>query len=124
MVKYEIHNLFYRFSTRSDFLNFDKFYIEIFSIRKDYRDGTVSPKSILHTHTMNNKLPRPIYHTEEKKPERVFKSVLELNGVFYTTTHWDANKGFAEQSSAIVALEELGVDYKSIKDWIACKSKK
>jgi hypothetical protein len=93
-------------------------------IRKDYRDGTVSPKSILHTYSMDNKLSRPVYRTEEKRPERVFKSVLEFNGAFYTNTQWDINKPFAEQSAAIVALEELGVDYKSIKEWFGSKAKK
>jgi hypothetical protein len=62
---------------------------------------------------MDNKLPKPIYRTEEKLPERAFKSVLEFNGVFYTTPHWDVNKQFTEQSAALAALETLGINYKS-----------
>jgi hypothetical protein len=64
----------------------------IFLNRKDYRSGTVTPKSILHTHTMAKNIPRPVYKTEEKKPERVYKSVVEISdgttSKFYTAPYW------------------------------------
>lgn len=56
--------------------------------RKDFPKGNISPKSILHTFTLENDLPRPIYKTEEKKPERVFNSVVQVNNVLYTTPYW------------------------------------
>jgi hypothetical protein len=73
----------------------------------------MTPKSILHTFTIENDLPRPIYRTEEKNPERVYKSVVEVNKVFYTTPQWEPSKQLTEQAAAIVCLEILGVDYKS-----------
>lgn len=56
--------------------------------RKDYREGHITPKSILHTWTMESDLPRPVYSTEEKKPERVYKSIVEVNNIQYTTCYW------------------------------------
>jgi hypothetical protein len=48
----------------------------------------MSPKSILHTMTMEMDLPKPVYRTETKIPERVYKSVVEVNNAFYTTPYW------------------------------------
>ena len=66
--------------------------ILFFLNRKDYRSGTVTPKSILHTYTMAKNIPRPVYKTEEKKPERVYKSVVEISdgtaSKFYTAPYW------------------------------------
>jgi hypothetical protein len=56
--------------------------------RKDFKDGSVTPKSILHTYTLDNNLKKPIYITEEKKPERVYKCAVEVNDVIYTTPNW------------------------------------
>ena len=47
-----------------------------------------TPKSILHGYTIKNNLPRPIYKTVEKKPERVYKSNLEMDNVIYNTPYW------------------------------------
>ena len=71
----------------------EKAKITIFFLnRKDYRSGTVTPKSILHTYTMAKNIPRPVYKTEEKKPERVYKSVVEISdgtaSKFYTAPYW------------------------------------
>jgi hypothetical protein len=49
---------------------------------------TVSPKSILHAYSYDRVLVKPVYKTEEKKPERIYKSVLEFNGYFYTSPFW------------------------------------
>lgn len=56
--------------------------------RKDFRRGHLTPKSILHTFTLENDLPKPVYRTEEKLPERVFRSVVEVNNMCYTTPDW------------------------------------
>ena len=56
--------------------------------RKDYKNGSDSPKSILHAYALENSIPKPKYHTFERKPERVYKSWVELSGVYYTTPNW------------------------------------
>jgi hypothetical protein len=63
---------------------------------------------------------------QEMKPQRIFRSVLDFNGHSYTTTSWYAtrlspphpqpllrrekNKQLAEQGSAIVCLQSIGID--------------
>ncbi len=56
--------------------------------RKDFADKVVSPKMILHQYSRDNEFSKPIYKTEEKKPERIYKAVVEFNGVFYTSPFW------------------------------------
>lgn len=51
----------------------------------DKRD---TPKSILHSHTHKMDFARPVYRTEEKLPQRIFKSAVEVNNVIYTTPYW------------------------------------
>ncbi len=68
-------------------LYFQIIFIKIL-FRKDFKDGSVTPKSILHTYTLDNNLKKPIYITEEKKPERVYKCAVEVNDVIYTTPNW------------------------------------
>ncbi len=51
-------------------------------------DKVVSPKMILHQYSRDNEFSKPIYKTEEKKPERIYKAVVEFNGVFYTSPFW------------------------------------
>ncbi|CAF1027287.1 unnamed protein product [Brachionus calyciflorus] len=80
--------------------------------KKDFREGVYTPKSILNAYTIQNKLPKPIYRTEEKLPEKVYKSTLEYNDFFYTTPYWEPNKKHTEQAAAMVCLESLGISYK------------
>ena len=47
-----------------------------------------TPKSLLHTYTMKMNWSRPVYKTEEKGPQRVFKSSVEVNNVVYATPYW------------------------------------
>ncbi len=47
-----------------------------------------TPKSILHGYTMKMNWPKPVYKTEEKRPERVYKSMVEVNNVLYATPYW------------------------------------
>lgn len=75
-----------------------------------------TPKSILHGYSIQHRLPRPIYTTVEKKPERVYKSSLEFNNVIYSTPYWELNKQNTEQACAIVCLEILKVDYGGYKE--------
>ncbi|RNA20300.1 tRNA-dihydrouridine(20) synthase [NAD(P)+]-like [Brachionus plicatilis] len=80
--------------------------------KKDFREGTHTPKSILNAYVIHHGLPKPIYRTEEKLPEKVFKSVLEFNNGFYTTPYWESNKKYTEQAAAMVCLDSIGVSYK------------
>ncbi len=47
-----------------------------------------TPKNILHAYAKKMNWPSPIYKTEEKRPERVYKSMVEVNNVFYATPYW------------------------------------
>ncbi|CAF2033922.1 unnamed protein product [Rotaria magnacalcarata] len=78
-------------------------------IRSDYT-ATLTPKSILTAYFIQTRKDKPIYHTEELKPQRIFRTVLEFDGQRYTTSTWEKSKQLAEQGSAIVCLQSLGVD--------------
>ncbi|CAF5139109.1 unnamed protein product, partial [Rotaria sp. Silwood1] len=78
-------------------------------IRSDYT-STMTPKSILNAYCIHANIDKPIYHTEELKPQRIFRSILDFNGKRYTTTTWEKSKQLAEQGSAIVCLESIGID--------------
>lgn len=68
-----------------------------------------TPKSILHTWTIHNNIAKPVYKTETKLPERVYKSTLELDNIFYETPYWEVNKQLTEQAVAMVCIEYLGI---------------
>ncbi|CAF4133960.1 unnamed protein product [Rotaria sp. Silwood2] len=78
-------------------------------IRSDYT-STMTPKSILNGYSIQANIDKPVYHTEELKPQRIFRSVLDFNGQHYTTTTWEKSKQLAEQGSAIVCLQSIGID--------------
>jgi len=78
-------------------------------IRSDYT-STLTPKSILNAYCIQAHIDKPVYHTEELKPQRVFRTVLDFNGQRYSTTSWEKNKQLAEQGSAIVCLQSIGID--------------
>ena len=85
---------------------------------------TVSSFSHPHPHSQI-----AVRFQQEMKPQRIFRSVLDFNGHSYTTTSWYAtrldsprhphlllllrrekNKQLAEQGSAIVCLQSIGID--------------
>lgn len=41
--------------------------------------------------------------------EKLFRSVVTLNGQSYTTGYWEKNKKFAEQGAALAAMLCLGL---------------
>lgn len=51
------------------------------------------------------KLPKYETHQEEK----LFQTILTFNGNKYTSSFWEKNKKFSEQSAALVCLFSLGV---------------
>ena len=74
-----------------------------------------TPKSLLHTWTIHNELEKPVYTTETKLPERVYKSTLKLDNILYETPYWETNKQLTEQAVAMVCIEYLGIDSSKIK---------
>jgi len=82
-------------------------------IRSDY--PSLTPKSILSTYALQKDIDKPIYRTEELRPQRIFRTILEFNGHRYATSSWEKSKQFAEQGSAMVCLESLGIDITKAK---------
>lgn len=65
------------------------------------------PKLRIHVHAMKKKLDQPLYKTQQE--DKLFRSVLTLDGCQYASTYWEKNKRFAEQGAALVALLRLGL---------------
>lgn len=71
------------------------------------------PKLRIHTYAMKRDLDQPVYKTQQE--DKLFRSVLTLDGVQYASTYWEKNKRFAEQGAALVAMLHLGfVDEESL----------
>ncbi|CAF1188313.1 unnamed protein product, partial [Didymodactylos carnosus] len=83
-------------------------------IRSNYTSCD-TPKSALNSYCIKEKLKRPIYRTEEMKPQRIFRTILELDNKRYTTTTWEKNKQQAEQGAAMVCLNSIGIDHLRLK---------
>lgn len=65
------------------------------------------PKMRIHTHAMKMNLEQPLYKTQQE--DKLFRSVLTLDGSQYASTYWEKNKRFAEQGAALVAMLNLGL---------------
>ncbi|CAF1303736.1 unnamed protein product [Adineta steineri] len=83
-------------------------------VRSEY-PASMTPKSILNAYCIQAHVDKPIYHTEELKPQRIFRTVIDFDGKRYSTASWEKNKQLAEQGSAIVCLQSIGVDLKKAK---------
>jgi len=75
-------------------------------VRSSFKDCEL-PKTRLYTWCRKEKLPNPVYEMEYK--EKLFKSVVTVNGKKYTTSKWEKNKKSAEQAAALVGLHEIGI---------------
>ncbi|XP_065057054.1 tRNA-dihydrouridine(20) synthase [NAD(P)+]-like isoform X2 [Rhopilema esculentum] len=76
---------------------------------------TITPKMILFEHTRKSNLPPPKYTTETNS-DRLFKSVLTVDGRKYGTLTWEKSKQATEQAAAMVYLKHHGLsDGKKIK---------
>ncbi|OWR51132.1 putative tRNA-dihydrouridine synthase [Danaus plexippus plexippus] len=84
----------------------DVFQMKVCFIRANYNDLNL-PKSQLHAWVGKNGYKVPTYETHQV--EKLFRSILTLNGKKYTSTFWEKNKKFAEQGAALVALYHLGL---------------
>ena len=49
----------------------------------------------------------PKYHTWQK--DKMFRSIVIVNGEAYSSESWEKNKRYSEQAAAIVALHCLGI---------------
>ncbi|KAK4878980.1 hypothetical protein RN001_007126 [Aquatica leii] len=76
-------------------------------IRASYVRDADLPKSMLIAWCNKNKCKSPSYETIHE--DKLFKSVLTLNGKKYSSTFWEKNKRFAEQGAALVCLCSLGL---------------
>lgn len=65
------------------------------------------PKVMIHNYAMKNKLSKPIYET--KREDRLYYSMLTLNGEKYSSLVWDKDKKHAEQNAALVCAHRLGL---------------
>lgn len=74
--------------------------------RAHYTDKTL-PKTILHVYAIKNDKEQPSYQTQQQ--DRLFRSIMTFDQKQYTSTYWEKNKKFAEQSAALVGLLHLGL---------------
>lgn len=65
------------------------------------------PKLRLHAHAMKNSVEQPIYETHQQ--DKLFRSIVTLDGKKYASTYWEKNKRFAEQGAALVCLLHIGL---------------
>ncbi|XP_049857294.1 tRNA-dihydrouridine(20) synthase [NAD(P)+]-like [Schistocerca gregaria] len=75
--------------------------------RNDYASDTDLPKTRLLMWSRKQGLKQPIYNTQQE--EKLFKSVVTLNGKKYSSSYWEKNKRRAEQSAALTCLCELEI---------------
>ncbi|XP_072936780.1 tRNA-dihydrouridine(20) synthase [NAD(P)+]-like [Epargyreus clarus] len=75
-------------------------------IRANFNDLNL-PKTQLHVWAGRNGCKLPTYETQQV--EKLFRTILSFKGKKYTSTFWEKNKKFAEQSAALVCLYYLGV---------------
>ena len=71
--------------------------------------GDLTPKVILFAWTRKQGLEQPFYESIENE-ERVFNSIVTVNGEKYTSSSGDKSKKSSEQLAALVCLRCLGVD--------------
>ncbi|XP_067007933.2 tRNA-dihydrouridine(20) synthase [NAD(P)+]-like [Anabrus simplex] len=76
-------------------------------LRSVYANDVDLPKSKLLIWARKNGLGQPRYDTQQR--DKLFKSVLTLNGSKYSSSCWEKNKRWAEQGAALVCLCSLGV---------------
>lgn len=86
--------------------------MEVTYNRKLY--GNITPKCVLFDWTRKNELKQPFYESVENA-ERIFKSVVTVNGEKYTSLSGDKSKKSAEQLAALVCLNYLGIDDGKLK---------
>ncbi|XP_044742530.1 tRNA-dihydrouridine(20) synthase [NAD(P)+]-like [Chrysoperla carnea] len=76
-------------------------------IRRNFIEDTDLPKSKLLVYTTKNGLPKPKYETIQE--DKLFRSIVTVNGKKYSSSFWEKNKKFAEQGAALVCACFLGL---------------
>lgn len=76
-------------------------------LRSLYTSDVDLPKTKLLTWARARGLKHPIYTTQQE--DKLFKSVVTLDGKKYGSSYWEKNKRRAEQGAALVCLCAIGV---------------
>ena len=63
--------------------------------------------TLLNRMKYGDKHGNPKYHTWQK--DKMFRSIVIVNGEAYSSESWEKNKRYSEQAAAIVALHCLGI---------------
>lgn len=69
-----------------------------------------TPKSVLYEWTRKRNIHPPSYNTIQRKKDKMFKSILTVEDQRYSSSLWEKNKRFAEQSAAMVALSVRNIN--------------
>lgn len=65
------------------------------------------PKTKLLMWTRRNHIGQPVYDTVQE--DKLFQSIVTVDGKKYSSSYWEKNKKWAEQSAALVCLITLGL---------------
>ncbi|XP_055523918.1 tRNA-dihydrouridine(20) synthase [NAD(P)+]-like [Wyeomyia smithii] len=76
-------------------------------IRVNYNDDKDLPKSKLYIYTVKNNLKIPKYEVIHK--DKLFKAIVLVGDNKYSSSFWEKNKKYAEQSAALTCLLQLGI---------------
>ncbi|GAB1864745.1 tRNA-dihydrouridine synthase 2-like [Camponotus japonicus] len=76
-------------------------------LRNSYTTDSELPKTRLLKWTKENRKKMPIYNTRQE--DKLFCSVVTVDGRKYGSSFWEKNKKWAEQGAALVCLYFLGV---------------
>ncbi|XP_033209620.1 tRNA-dihydrouridine(20) synthase [NAD(P)+]-like [Belonocnema kinseyi] len=85
----------------------DVTYIRCAFIRNNYPNDIELPKTRLLKWTKENRKKMPAYETQNA--DKLFRSVVLVDGRKFGSLFWEKNKKFAEQGAALVCLCSLGV---------------
>ncbi|XP_070161680.1 tRNA-dihydrouridine(20) synthase [NAD(P)+]-like [Polyergus mexicanus] len=76
-------------------------------LRNNYTTDSELPKTRLLKWTKENRKKMPIYNTRQE--DKLFCSIVTVDGRKYGSSFWEKNKKWAEQGAALVCLYFLGV---------------
>ncbi|OAD54784.1 tRNA-dihydrouridine(20) synthase [NAD(P)+]-like [Eufriesea mexicana] len=76
-------------------------------LRNNYITDVELPKTILYKWTQTQSKNVPNYNTQRK--EKLFRSIVTVDGRRYGSSFWEKNKKWAEQGAALACLFSLGL---------------
>ncbi|XP_011687505.1 PREDICTED: tRNA-dihydrouridine(20) synthase [NAD(P)+]-like isoform X2 [Wasmannia auropunctata] len=92
----------------------DVFLMRCAFLRNNYITDSELPKTRLFKWTKENRKKMPVYNTRQEN--KLFCSVVTVDGRKYGSSFWEKNKKWAEQGAALVCLYFLGIiDEKSYR---------